>query len=243
MAEQSNGNNNGGGRSRPNTNTGNNLPAAARRVQHQAPATNTAMMANTQQQFQSLIDELCNNNTPKRPSNQQKPLDDLPLSAELQLKYNNLFCQLIGSLNWLSVSTQPDIQPITNMLAKDSHCASKGHIHAAKRIIKYLKGTKTEGIVFSSKDRKHLNTFVKFPIDPKIITSLTDANWGPQDQSVPQKDSPPEQVDIFKSRSISGYLIWLGGPVHWISKRQLITARCVVQLKLKSIPLMNVLKI
>ena len=30
---------------------------------------------------------------------------------------------------------------------------------------------------------------------------------------------------MFKSRSISGFLLWLNGPLHWISKRQTITAR------------------
>jgi hypothetical protein len=38
---------------------------------------------------------------------------------------------------------------------------------------------------------------------------MTDANWGPQDQSKPT-DQNQEELDLFKSRSISGYLIWLG---------------------------------
>jgi hypothetical protein len=33
------------------------------------------------------------------------------------------------------------------------------------------------------------------------------------------------EIDLFKSRSISGYLIWLSSPLHWVSKRQTITAR------------------
>jgi hypothetical protein len=32
------------------------------------------------------------------------------------------------------------------------------------------------------------------------------------------------QLDLFKSRSLSGFLIYLGGPVHWVSKQQAITA-------------------
>ena len=32
-------------------------------------------------------------------------------------------------------------------------------------------------------------------------------------------------LDLFKSRSLSGFLVWLGGPIHWSSKRQTITAR------------------
>jgi hypothetical protein len=33
------------------------------------------------------------------------------------------------------------------------------------------------------------------------------------------------QIKLFKNRSVSGFLIWLGGPLHWISKQQSITAQ------------------
>ena len=61
-------------------------------------------------------------------------------------------------------------------------------------------------------------------MDPQTVTSLTDANWGPQDQSRPLPNET-RTLEPFKTRSLSGFLIWLGGPVHWISKRQTITAR------------------
>ena len=80
------------------------------------------------------------------------------------------------------------------------------------------------GITFCSEDSQPLNSHVKFPIPANTITSMADANWGPQDQSHPNPDTL-EELDIFKSRSMSGFLIWLGGPVHWVAKRQTITAR------------------
>jgi hypothetical protein len=121
------------------------------------------------------------------------------------------------------MSTCPDISTITNMPAKYSNNPSKGHINQAKRVIKYLKGTKEEGILFFSKNQTKLETFVKFPIPSTQIISMTDANWGPQDQSKPT-EANMEELELFKSRSISCYLIWLGGPVHWDSKQQSITA-------------------
>ena len=130
---------------------------------------------------------------------------------------------IIGSLTWLSTSTRPDIATITNILAKYTNKPSKGHIAAAKRVVKYLKGTRTYGIAFHSKTSAKLVSFVKFPIDTTNLLALTDANWGPQDQSKPPKT--PKQLELFKSRSLSGFIIWYGGPVHWISKRQAITAR------------------
>jgi deoxyuridine 5'-triphosphate nucleotidohydrolase len=164
---------------------------------------------------------------PRTPYRIGYPVDKIPdetYEEQTQIKMTHLYRVLIGSLNWLSVSTRPDISTITNMLAKYSNNPSKGHIDQAKRVIKYLKGTKSKGILFSSKQRSKLETFVKFPISPNEVTGLTDANWGPQDQSKPTPTNNAD-LELFKSRSISGYLIWLGGPVHWISKRQSITAR------------------
>jgi hypothetical protein len=54
---------------------------------------------------------------------------------------------------------------------------------------------------------------------------LTDSNWGPQDQSVPKPNDPPILLDLFKSRSIAGFVIWLCGPLDWSAKRQTYTAR------------------
>ena len=34
---------------------------------------------------------------------------------------------------------------------------------------------------------------------------------------------------MVEPRSLSGFLVWLGGPVHWSSKRQTITARSSVK--------------
>jgi hypothetical protein len=164
---------------------------------------------------------------PKTPYRSGYPVDKIPdetYKENTQYKLNHLLRVLVGSLNWLALSTRPNIATITNMLAKYSNNASKGHIEQAKRVIKYLQGTKTMGISFTSYDRDQLSSFVKFPINSSTVTCLTDTNWGPQDQSTPSPTNN-EDLDIFKSRSISGYLIWLGGPLHWVSKRQSITAR------------------
>ena len=79
--------------------------------------------------------------------------------------------------------------------------------------------------MFSSKHNSSIDSFVKDPLNQKQITPLTDANWGPQDQSEPPPDAPALSLDLFKSRSLAGYLIWLGGPLDWMSKRQSFTAR------------------
>jgi hypothetical protein len=96
-----------------------------------------------------------------------------------------------------------------------------------KRVIKYLKGTKSKGIMFSSAPNAQLSAFVKFLIDNQV-TSMCDANWGPQDESKP-KENEKRKMELFKTRSISGFLLWFGGPMHWISKHQAITARSTAE--------------
>ena len=145
---------------------------------------------------------------------------------------------LLGCLNWLAISTRPDIATITNLLAKHTANPSKGHLHHIKYVICYLKGTKAKGIMFSTATNSTLESFVKFPLDPTKVTSLCDANWGPQDQSKPRENDKRE-IELFKTRSLSGFLLWLGGPIHWVSKRQTITAR--VPLKQKYMQLTNAL--
>ena len=130
----------------------------------------------------------------------------------------------LGCLNWLSISTRPDIATITNLLAKHTANPSIGHLNHVKHVIRYLKGTKSKGIQFTTSPNSTLESFVKFPLDPTKVTSLCDANWGPQDQSKPRPNES-RQLDIFKTRSLSGFLLHFGGPLHWVSKRQTITAR------------------
>ena len=56
-------------------------------------------------------------------------------------------------------------------------------------------------------------------------------NWGPQDASKPSKTNQQE-LDLFKTQSISGYVIWLNGPIHWQSKRQTITAHSTAEVEI-----------
>jgi len=90
-----------------------------------------------------------------------------------------------GSLNWLSVSTQPEISIITNMLPQYSSRATHGHVAHARHVVHYLNDSKSLGLSFHSRDNDKPQSFLKFPIDNSSITSLCDTNWGPQDQSTP----------------------------------------------------------
>jgi hypothetical protein len=50
---------------------------------------------------------------------------------------------------------------------------------------------------------------------------MSDANWGPQDASL---SGPVQELPLFVSRLMSAFYLDLLGPVHWMSKRQKVTA-------------------
>ena len=158
------------------------------------------------------------------------PVDKIPpkeTDPHTHAKIIHAMQSYTGSLQWLATATRPDIATITNLLSKYNHCATTGHLEACKRVIQYLKGTKSKGIEFHSHSNKKLQAFVKFPIPKGQLTPFADANWGPQDQAKPKSNDP--SLELFKSRSLSGYIIWMNGPVHWVSKRQTITARSTTE--------------
>ncbi len=65
-----------------------------------------------------------------------------------------------------------------------------------------------------------LESFLHFPLPPQVL-SMSDANWGPQDASITKSTM---ELPLFASRSMSAYFIDLLGPIHWLSKRQSVTA-------------------
>jgi hypothetical protein len=60
----------------------------------------------------------------------------------------NAFTSLIGSLQYLSTATWPDISYAINQLSTYMANPSLAHQSAAKRILHYLMGTKTKGIIY-----------------------------------------------------------------------------------------------
>jgi len=100
--------------------------------------------------------------------------------------------ELIGALNYLAVATRPDISHIVNCLSQFNTCHNERHWQAAKRVLRYLKGSIHFGITYS-KDAGSLEGFV-------------DADWA---------GCPVDR------RSYTGYVFTLGGAaVSWESKKQ-----------------------
>lgn len=93
---------------------------------------------------------------------------------------------------YLAVSTQPDIVYAVSYLSQFNSCHNASHWTAAKRVLRYLQGTRTIGLKFG-KIRRPLTAFV-------------DADWanGQDDR-----------------RSYTGYSFTLGGcPILWEARKQ-----------------------
>ena len=126
----------------------------------------------------------------------------------------------MGGLTWLVTSTRPDINVATNMLSKFNSCPARGHMEAAKYVLRYLKGTSSHGIWFTENDQR-LCGHVGFQTDDQHLEHtrdcmvFTDSCWGPQDASKPKKDIK-QQVHLDEMNSVQGhYITRMGGAVSW----------------------------
>ena len=104
-----------------------------------------------------------------------------------------LYQSLVGSLMYLSVCTRPDLAYAVGILARFSSKPNRSHWTAAKRVLRYLKGTANHGIAFTKSESGE-------------CLGYSDADWA------------GDQED---RKSTSGYLFQMaGGPVSWKSRKQ-----------------------
>ena len=113
-----------------------------------------------------------------------------------------MFRQIVGSLQYAVSGTRPDIAYAVNTVARFSSYPSQAHLTAAKRILRYLKGTIDLTL-----------TYVK--TDSDSVVGYSDADWaGDQDSR----------------KSTSGNLFMLGsGAISWSSREQTSVALSTVE--------------
>jgi len=126
----------------------------------------------------------------ERPTKNDCPEEGSGTQVEMKLiPYRSI----IGLLNYISAKTRPDITFAVNVLSR--FCINPGPKHwtAAKRVLRYLKGTMEQGIK------------IKKNIDMKLV-GYTDADWA---------------QDTEDRKSTSGYIYEIGGAIiSWKSKKQ-----------------------
>jgi transposase InsO family protein len=112
---------------------------------------------------------------------------------------SNSYAKLLGELQFLTNATRPDIAYAVNKLSAYTANPSLQHVGAAKRILRYLKGTKKLAIKYSAKiddiPKENSNLFYGY----------ADAAYGNSDDY----------------KSTSGYVFIVGGgAITWRSKKQ-----------------------
>uniref|UniRef100_A0A2N9J9Y4 Integrase catalytic domain-containing protein n=1 Tax=Fagus sylvatica TaxID=28930 RepID=A0A2N9J9Y4_FAGSY len=120
----------------------------------------------------------------------------LSLHDGVSLSEATEYRQIVGALQYCTL-TRPDIAFSVNQLCQFMHSPTNTHWAAAKRVLRYLKGTIDHGLFFS-KSSLHLHAFC-------------DSDWagGPDDR-----------------RSTTGFGIFLGSClVSWSAKKQSVVAR------------------
>ena len=135
------------------------------------------------------------------------PHTTLSLSSGPAMDDPTQYRMAVGSLQYLPL-TRPDISFAVNKLSQFMHQPTTEHWTAVKRVLRYLSGTRTHSISFSSKNNPTLHAF-------------TDADWaGNRDDYT----------------STGAYIVYLGShPVAWSSKKQTGVARSSTEAEYRSV--------
>lgn len=117
--------------------------------------------------------------------------------------------QLIGKLIYLMI-TRPDISFTVQQLSQFLDCPTVNHLKAGHRLLRYLKGTIGQGLLFPSSGDLVLKGFVDF-------------DWAGCQET---------------RRSVTGYCIFLGGAlISWRAKKQSTVSRSSAEAEYRAMAL------
>ena len=140
----------------------------------------------------------------KTPSLKEQQIRQEETGVESQFPYR----EVVGSLLYIENSTRPDISQATNYAARFTSNPSSQNMIATKRILRYLKGTSSQGIRFQRVKR--------------ILThGYADSDFANNHNS--------------DSRSTTGFIFFTNGPIAWGSRRQQITALSTTEAEVNSL--------
>ena len=124
-----------------------------------------------------------------------EPNDGDSATSDREKEITFPYQEVVGSLLYLSTGTRPDISQAVAVLSRFMANHQQTNWKAAKRVLRYLKGTKTLGLTFGG-DISDGNT----------LKAYVDADWA---------------GDLTARKSTSGIAITLNGAgITWLSKQQ-----------------------
>ncbi len=109
--------------------------------------------------------------------------------------------ELIGSLLFLANCTRPDITFAVNMVCRHMSSPQPEHFVAAKRVLRYLVGAPSLGLLFRKSDISPSTPF---------LTAYSDSDWA---------------GDTSDRKSTSGFVSFFGtSPISWYARKQSVVA-------------------
>jgi hypothetical protein len=106
-----------------------------------------------------------------------------------------LYQSMVGALLYTSIHVRVDIAHAVNVLSRYMQCPQLDHLIAAKRVLRYLKGTADVGLVYRSGSD-----------DGAVASAYCDADWA---------------GDVDDRKSTSGYVVMVNGnTISWMSGKQ-----------------------
>ena len=124
----------------------------------------------------------------------------------IPLSHPTDYRSLVGALQYLTW-TRPDISFVVNQVCQFMHTPTDLHMQAAKRILRFLKGTLDHGLWFKK--------------SPLTLSAFSDADWA---------------GCVYDRRSTSGFCVYLGSNlISWNAKKQPTVARSSTEAKYRSL--------
>jgi hypothetical protein len=127
--------------------------------------------------------------------------EDCPKTQQERQEMSKIpYKSLIGSLQYIALSTRPDIAYAVNQLSRFLSDPGQQHWLGGKRVLRYLKGTAKSSLLYKDHDGTQGTR----------VEVYCDADWA---------------GDLDDRKSTTGIIIKLNGcPIIWLSKKQSIVA-------------------
>lgn len=117
--------------------------------------------------------------TPYRSGLNIKDIPHQELEPQKSTALTKTYQFLLGSLNWLAISTRPELSIILSLLAAYNKLPLLGHLEAAKYVLKYLCSTSNYRISFLIMDASSLQCVMESDLGSRLC-AYANSNLAPR---------------------------------------------------------------